>query len=166
MTPRPDRSAALSLEAEVAKELAFAPEIERYLAKALRALEQAPPDVADLAASAVGHAAADVYLLAENVLKTIAREFEGVPSGPEWHKRLLDRARLDIPGIRPPIISDATRAALDPLRDFRHVIRNVYGMRIDPVRARQRAEQARRALPAFEADIAAFCRFLDALASA
>lgn len=38
---------------------------------------------------------------------------------------------VDVPGIRPRVISRELQAMLDPYRGFRHVFRNAYGRRLD-----------------------------------
>ncbi len=48
MTPRPERGAAESLKAGVEKEMAFLPELEGFLERALRALDQTVPEFADV----------------------------------------------------------------------------------------------------------------------
>ena len=166
MTPLPEQAAARRLKAALEKEMAFLPEIEAFLGEALRALEEAAPARIPVQAAAVGAAVSDAYLLVENVLKAIARTFEGMPEGPDWHAELLEAAALDIPEVRPPVVRGHTRALLEELRRFRHVVRNVYGMRLDARRAREIAAAAPVAIAAFREDIEAFRRFLDALCTA
>jgi len=49
-----------------------------------------------------------------------------MPAGEHWHQLLLEQMASEIGGVRPAVISDATRQALDEYRGFRHVVRNVY----------------------------------------
>ena len=42
------------------------------------------------------------------------------------------RWRAEVPGVRPPVLSQETRERLDRYRGFRHVVRNVYTYNLDP----------------------------------
>ncbi len=46
-------------------------------------------------------------------------------------KELLRQAATPIPDLRPALIDDATRDALDRYRGFRHVVRNIYSFALD-----------------------------------
>lgn len=45
--------------------------------------------------------------------------------------KLIDRLYGDLPGIRPPLISDACFSLLDELRGFRYFFRHAYSYEID-----------------------------------
>jgi hypothetical protein len=70
----------------------------------------------------------------------IERLFEGIattldnqlPGGKSWHKALLEQMTMEVPQIRPAVISDSTLNLLDNYCRFRHVVRNIYGHRLDP----------------------------------
>ena len=54
------------------------------------------------------------YQGVERIFEAFAKSIDRtVPSGERWHKRLLVQMTEEIPGIRPAIISEETRAALD-----------------------------------------------------
>ncbi|MDD3878479.1 MAG: hypothetical protein PHP26_00580 [Syntrophomonas sp.] len=59
---------------------------------------------------------------------------ESLPTGTQWHKELLEKMGLNIPGVRTALISKQTIVKVDELRGFGHVFRNAYGFSIDPVR--------------------------------
>ena len=68
----------------------------------------------------------------ERIFQAFAKAIDGdVPTGDAWHKRLLDQMSEEAPGIRPAIISEPTKAALDAYRTFRHVARNIYTFNLD-----------------------------------
>lgn len=68
-----------------------------------------------------------LYTGMEQIFEAIAREVdEDLPAGPNWHRDLLDQMGAEIPGRRPAVIDDASRACLHEARAFRHVVRNVY----------------------------------------
>lgn len=80
---------------------------------------------------AAGSVLHDFYVAAENIFKIIARELdEKTPAGEHWHRELILQMTLDLPGIRPPVISKHTARKLDEFRAFRHVFRNVYGFNL------------------------------------
>jgi len=84
---------------------------------------------------AVGSILHDFYVAAENIFETVAREIdEKLPAGEHWHRELLLRMTLDIPEVRPPVLSRETAGKLDEFRAFRHVFRNVYGFNLSPER--------------------------------
>ncbi|MGB9887889.1 MAG: hypothetical protein ACPLRW_12990, partial [Moorellales bacterium] len=49
------------------------------------------------------------------------------PETLRWHKQLLNRMTLEVPEVRPPVISKDLARTLDEYLRFRHVFRNVYG---------------------------------------
>jgi hypothetical protein len=73
------------------------------------------------------------YAGIERMLEIVADGIdEAKPSGSHWHEELLRQMAVEIPGIRPPVLSPQTRDRLDRYRGFRHVVRNVYSFRLDP----------------------------------
>lgn len=56
------------------------------------------------------------------------------PTGGGWHRSLLDQMTLDIPGLRPPVLSPVTADGLSDLLSFRQAVRNVYALHLDPER--------------------------------
>jgi hypothetical protein len=104
------------------------------------------------------------YTGVEHVLEAVAREVDGsVPGGPEWHRDLLLQLSGEIAGVRPAVLSEATRRRLDAYRGFRHVVRNVYGYNLDPDRVRQLAGELPACYDAVLADLDRLAAFLDAL---
>lgn len=56
------------------------------------------------------------------------------PKGEQWHIELLRQMTLDIPEIRPPVLTSEIAEQLDEYRKFRHLIRNIYTINIVPQR--------------------------------
>lgn len=80
----------------------------------------------------IGSVLHDYYNVLENIFEQVVKIFgETIPSGDRWHKELLKRVTLDIPGVRKALISKKTEIKVDDLRKFRHVFRNIYGVNID-----------------------------------
>lgn len=104
------------------------------------------------------------YTGAEQAFEAIARMIDGsVPQGAGWHRELLAQMATEIPTVRPAVLSRDTEACLDAYRAFRHVVRNVYTLNLDPVRVRELGEGLGDCLTHLRADVAAFVAFLGAL---
>ncbi len=74
-----------------------------------------------------------LYNAIEAYFLRVAKFFENNIDETTWHRDLLDRMTLDIPGIRPALIDDRVLAErIDELRRFRHLFRNLYKTRLHP----------------------------------
>ncbi|MFH7242713.1 MAG: hypothetical protein ACHWZW_07665 [Spirulina sp.] len=72
------------------------------------------------------------YAGVERILELIADAVDQAkPSGAMWHRDLLQQMTADLSGIRPAVLTIATRNALDRYRGFRHVLRNIYTFSLD-----------------------------------
>ena len=60
------------------------------------------------------------YCAAENLLARIAVTFGNEVERSEWHKGLLERPKLDVPGLRPPVLGQESFEHVNALRGFRH----------------------------------------------
>ena len=89
-----------------------------------------------------------------------------VPEGGEWHRELLRQMGIEIPGVRPPVLSADVVSALDEYMRFRHVVRNVYTFVFDPERIRSLVGRLQPAFEKVRADMLAFADFLEGLAHA
>ena len=96
---------------------------------------------------AIGYLLHGFYNGCENIFRSIARFFENDLGPTSWHKDLLKRMRMDIPGYRPKVIDNDLYIILDDFRAFRHKFRHAYAFELDWER-----EQlvARKLLPASE----------------
>jgi hypothetical protein len=82
---------------------------------------------------ALGFTLHNAYGVLENYFLRIAKFFEDNLPPDRWHRALVERMALEIPGIRPALFTDgaAKRGVLELLK-FRHRIRNLYGEDLDP----------------------------------
>ena len=102
------------------------------------------------------------YAGAEHIFREIARHVDGaVPTGSEWHRDLLVQMAAELPSLRPPVISRATRDCLDEYRNFRHIVRNVYTFNLRPSRLAELVEGLRVCYETLARDIADFAEFLE-----
>lgn len=83
------------------------------------------------------------------------------PVGQNWHQLLLGQMAREVPGVRPAVISEATRLRLDAYRSFRHVARNVYAFTLDPEKLRHLVAEAEVGFPQVCAELLAFADFLE-----
>ena len=68
------------------------------------------------------------YTGVESILERISRSFDGgLVLGGDYHRELLRSMTLEIPDIRPSIISKELAEELDEYRRFRHMFRHAYG---------------------------------------
>lgn len=65
-------------------------------------------------------------------LSIAERVDNSIPVGSRWHTDLLNQMTFDLPSIRPPALSRATRNVLHEYRSFRRLVRNVYTYNLDP----------------------------------
>ena len=64
--------------------------------------------------------------------------------------------QLDIPGVRPALLSESTAADLDELRRFRHLFRHAYSADLDPHKVRRLAARTGSLRRAFARDLDRF----------
>ena len=68
------------------------------------------------------------YTGIESVFERISKAFDGgLTSGGDYHRELLRSMTIEIPDIRPRIISRDLAEELDEYRRFRHMFRHSYG---------------------------------------
>jgi hypothetical protein len=106
------------------------------------------------------------YTGVERVLERIARTFDAVPTGPHWHADLLAVAALDVPEVRPPVLSGASCAVLKRYLAFRHRFRNLYLFDLDAEQVAPLLQGASAGWTAIRADLDAFASALIELAEA
>ncbi len=74
----------------------------------------------------------DFYTGIEKIFESIAKEVDNrLPMGEEWHSELLHQMTLDIPGLRPQVITAKTEKKLREYLGFRHLFRKRYGFELD-----------------------------------
>lgn len=152
------------LAANVRREVSL---LEGVVARAARAASEARRAVTDtdvfLDAAALNlHG---FYSGLERIFLWIARDVdERVPEGADWHRELLRQMTLEVPKVRPAVISEKAFEWLDEYRGFRHVVRNVYAFQFKPDRLQALASQLRPAFQLVREEILAFADFLESQA--
>jgi hypothetical protein len=158
MSPRPDL-------------LALAAELELHLSRARREVASINALASDKTIdertlwAIAGHLQA-FYTGCGTVLSRALEKFEGLPdAGPDSHVRLLQQATLDVPTVRPPIITTQTATALHPYRAFRHFFRYAYEVDLVWDRMAPKAENVSAVFASFEHDVHGFAAFLQTAAN-
>lgn len=106
----------------------------------------------------------NLYSAFENIFRRVARAFgNAVSDEPGWHVGLLQRMRLDIPGVRPRLIGAAAYDALDELRRFRHIFRSAYRLELDADRLALVLKKAQVLRQIYPEEMKAFLTYLDGL---
>lgn len=102
------------------------------------------------------------YAGLERLFELVAVVLDGsTPQGANWHQALLQQMTAEVPQVRPAVISEETRHALDPYRGFRHIVRNVYTFKFDPTKMQRLIEEAPNVFDQARAELLAFADFLE-----
>lgn len=100
----------------------------------------------------------------ERIFEKTASLIDGnVPSGANWHQELLNQMSIEIPGVRPAVISSELKDLLEDYRGFRHVVRNVYTYHLNPEKMEPLVAKLRKVFEQSDAELTAFARFLQSI---
>lgn len=104
----------------------------------------------------------NLYSSFEDLFKEIAITFENnIDRSSGYHKNLLLRMKISIPGIRPGILSENNHLILGELMSFRHVFRHAYDYSLSPEKLKILRNKLLQHYPDIEADIKNFKGFLE-----
>jgi hypothetical protein len=100
----------------------------------------------------------------ERVMELVALEMDGGTLGGEaWHAELLRQMALELPSVRPAVLSSDIGQRLDEYRKFRHRVRNIYATNLNAALMEHLVENL---LPTWEQvriELLAFADFLERL---
>jgi len=140
-------------------------ELTRVVERAISIWQTAQVSTDDYYVDATAMNLHGFYAGIERLLEVIADGVDQTkPSGSHWHQELLRQMAIEIPGVRPPVLSLETRDRLDRYRGFRHVVRNVYTFNLDVEQVRGLIEQLRPTMEQTRQELHAFADFLEQLA--
>ncbi|OGJ87069.1 MAG: hypothetical protein A2268_15280 [Candidatus Raymondbacteria bacterium RifOxyA12_full_50_37] len=101
------------------------------------------------------------YSAVENMLKAIAERIDGhLPIGENWHSELLGQLSTEVSGLRPAVISHATKEGLSEYRSFRHIVRNIYAFNMDPRKIKPLIDKLPTATQGLQKELIAFLALL------
>lgn len=103
----------------------------------------------------------------ERIFELVAVELDGTRLGGErWHIELLKQMTLDLPNVRPPVLSVETATRLDEYRKFRHLIRNIYTTSLIPAEMEKLVSLLPSLWQQVQQELHSFVGFLDELSRA
>lgn len=101
------------------------------------------------------------YSSVERIFERIAITIDDiVPSGANWHQELLNQMTIEVPGIRPAVISSEVKDQLEEYRGFRHIVRNVYAYHFNPEKIENLVAGLTLLFSNFGAELKSFADFL------
>ena len=113
--------------------------------------------------AATGYFLHNFYNGCENIFGMIARFFENDLGPQSWHRDLLKRMKLEIPGYRPRLIDEETFILLNEFRAFRHLFRHCYSFQLDWERERIIAAKYPAAWKLFSRQVEDFLEILQTI---
>lgn len=102
----------------------------------------------------------------ERIFERIAVVVDGEkPAGENWHQIILKQMTVEVPEVRPAVISQKMREKLDEYRAFRHVARNIYTFSLDPAKMKHLVVHGSACFKDVKSELLAFADFLEQQAS-
>jgi hypothetical protein len=120
-------------------------------------------DVSYYDRGAIGYILHNFYNGCENIFISIAKFFENDVGPQTWHRDLLKRMRLEVPGFRPNVIDEALYLLLDDFRSFRHKFRHTYTFELDWEKEQAVAKKLNQTAQLFKKQIVEFLDHLDGI---
>jgi uncharacterized protein YukE len=153
-----------ALAADITTELAKMQQLESQMQLVQAELEQGTGRV-DLLYENFALKLHNFYTGCERIFQLIATELNGgLPSGGDWHRRLLDRMQTQREG-RPAVISSPLASRLQEFLGFRHVVRSLYGYELDSERIAKLVANYPAVWLQFSEEMHQFSHWLNALAA-
>jgi hypothetical protein len=102
------------------------------------------------------------YAGIERLFEMIAETVDGsVPQGANWHQLLVEQMAREIPDIRPAVLTGEAVDILQEYRGFRHLVRNVYAFKFDPLKVEKLVEGISVVFDKVREELLAFADFLE-----
>lgn len=153
---------------EVAADISTEQERLATLSAQITAVRQqisAHPDLSPIIYESLALKLHNFYTGCERIFQVVASELNGgLPSQFDWHRRLLSRMTSST-AERPSLLSSETAKQLEDYLAFRHVVRNIYGFELDPVRLDALVEQQPAVWNRLQQDMQTFTEWLLQLAA-
>ncbi len=106
----------------------------------------------------------NLYNAYEDLFQEISVCFENnIERSSGYHKNILLRMKISIPGIRPAILSEESYNLMSELMGFRHVFRHAYNYNIEPVKLQDLQVKVIAGRELIEKDISIFEAYLKGL---
>jgi hypothetical protein len=105
----------------------------------------------------------DYYTCVETAFVRIAKAFENELEKERWHASLLERMNMEVPRVRPRVVTEGTYRHLHELLRFRHVRRYYFDRKYDRDRMTLLESSFQLSIPLVKADLDQFMSFLEEL---
>jgi hypothetical protein len=151
-----DQAAFLTLRQELDGDFKEIMRIQELNRRAWDRIEAGAKDLLDY--GALAYTIHTLYGVFENYFLRIAKFFENNLPSDHWHKTLVERMALEIPGLRPALLpDDAVKKDVMQVLKFRHKFRHLYGEDLDSGQTSRVQEHLVRFLDVFPEIHAAYC---------
>lgn len=104
----------------------------------------------------------DFYTILETLFVRISKSFENNLERDRWHRQLLEKMTLDIPAIRPRVISDTVHNGLLEFLKFRHLKRYYFEFEYDRERMNYLEKKFNALIPLLKNDLQKYGELLQA----
>jgi len=149
----------LTLGSHIREELS---EIRRSIQRAKKAWSLALNKDDSLYLDSVALNLHDFYNGLERIFERIAENIDEIkPEGLNWHQEILKQMAMEIPKVRPAVISQDLREELDKYRAFRHIVRNIYAHNFKIDKIKDLMGDTDKVLNKLEENMRIFCEFLE-----
>jgi len=149
----------LTLGSHIREELS---EIRRSIQRAKKAWSLALNKDDSLYLDSVALNLHDFYNGLERIFERIAENIDEIkPEGLNWHQEILKQMAMEIPKVRPAVISQDLREELDKYRAFRHIVRNIYAHNFKIDKIKDLMGDIDKVLNKLEENMRIFCEFLE-----
>ena len=153
------------VSARIRQELKELDQVTFRADRAIAAAKRQPGDQ-DLYIDSAALSLHDLYSGLERIFHYIASSVDtSMPASHEWHRELLRQMSLEIPELRPVVLSQESVNVLSEYLAFRHVVRNVYAFQFDPVRVERLVNGLPSVMSKVKADLESFASFLEQVVS-
>ncbi|MEW6262105.1 MAG: antitoxin [Thermodesulfobacteriota bacterium] len=149
------------LKADILAELGKIDQLAAEFSLVEGLLDRAVEEVSNYDRGAIGYLLHSFYNGVERIFRAIALFFENELEPQTWHKDLLKRMTLEIPGFRPRVIDPELYRLLDDFRGFRHIFRHSYSFELDWEREKLVAKRFVRTSERLKKNINEFLDSLD-----
>lgn len=104
------------------------------------------------------------YTACERIFERVAGELNGaLPKTHDWHLRLLRTMSLEVPELRPRLLSSELAERLTDYLRFRHLVRNVYGFELDAGKMAPLVDEIGSVFEQLDAEVRGFVEYLEGL---
>ena len=151
----------LTLAERIRQELVELARVVNRAERAVQAARERPGDQ-DLYVDAAALNLHDFYAGLERIFERIGSTVDGqIPTGGDWHRRLLQQMQSHVDNLRPPVLSKEAGQLLDEFLRFRHVVRNIYAFHFDSERIERLVSRMRPTFEQVRVELLTFVSFLE-----